>query len=69
MQFLTSENVPVLLQGPYSPNMSSCDFFLFARAEQVVKEKHFESIIDIPSSVMKVIQDLPVESFQKCYEN
>jgi len=68
-QFLTLKNITVLPQPPYSPDMSPCDFFLFPRIKQVVKGTHFDSVKDIQTSVTKVLQELPVNDFQKSYEN
>ncbi len=68
-QFLTDKNMTVLSQAPYSPDMSPCDCFLFPRVKQIVKGTHFESITDIPNSLTMVIRELPIDAFQKCYEN
>ncbi|KAL4156013.1 hypothetical protein QTP88_000048 [Uroleucon formosanum] len=68
-RFLTSKNIAVLPQAPYSPDMSPCDFFLFPQTKLVVKGTHFESITDIQNAVTRVLQDIPVEAFQKCYES
>ncbi len=67
-QFLSSKRIPVLLQPPYSPDMSPCDFLL-PRVKQVVKGMHFESVTDIQNSVTRVLQEVPVQAFQKCYKN
>ncbi|KAL4136309.1 hypothetical protein QTP88_007857 [Uroleucon formosanum] len=68
-RFLTSKNIAVLPQAPYSPDMSPCDFFLFPQTKLVVKGTHFESITNIQNAVTRVLQDIPVEAFQKCYES
>ncbi|KAL4083830.1 hypothetical protein QTP88_029146 [Uroleucon formosanum] len=68
-QFLTSKNIRVFPQPPYSPDMSLCDFFLFPRIKQVVKGTHFDSVKDIQTSVTRVLQELPVNDIQKSYEN
>ncbi len=54
---------------PYLPDMLPCDFFKLFRVKQVVKGTHFESVTDIQNSLTKVLQEVPVEAFQKCYEN
>ncbi|KAL4103331.1 hypothetical protein QTP88_018708 [Uroleucon formosanum] len=68
-RFLTSKNIAVLPQAPYSPDMSPCDFFLFPQTKLAMKGTHFESITDIQNAVTRVLQDIPVEAFQKCYES
>lgn len=67
-EFLTSKNIPVFPQPPYSPDMSPCDFFLFPKVKQVVKGTHFESIDNIQEAVTRVMSGIPVEDFQKCYD-
>lgn len=67
-QYLTSKGITVLPQPPYSPDMSPCDFFLFPKVKSVVKGTHFESIEEIQTSVTRVLKDIPVEEFQKCYQ-
>ncbi|XP_052756943.1 ATP-dependent DNA/RNA helicase DHX36-like [Galleria mellonella] len=67
-QYLASKGIAVLQQPPYSPDMSPCDFFLFPKTKSVVKGTHFESITDIQAAVTRVLADIPVEAFQKCYE-
>ncbi|KAL4156124.1 hypothetical protein QTP88_000159 [Uroleucon formosanum] len=61
-RFLTSKNIAVLPQAPYSPDMSPCDFFLFPQTKLVVKGTHFESITDIQNAGTRVLQDIPVEA-------
>ena len=46
-QFLTSKCITVMPQSPYSPDLTSCDFFLFQKVKLAVQEHHFESIEDI----------------------
>ncbi|XP_050522590.1 protein GVQW3-like [Daktulosphaira vitifoliae] len=68
LQYLTSKGITVLPQPPYSPDMSPCDFFLFPRMKLEVKGTHFESIEAIQAAVTRVLMDIPVEAFQKCYD-
>jgi histone-lysine N-methyltransferase SETMAR len=45
--FLTKHNIPMILQAPYSPDMASCDFWLFPKLKIPLKGKRFESREDI----------------------
>lgn len=36
-EFLARNNLPTVLQPPYSPHLSSCEFFLFPRIKLVLK--------------------------------
>jgi transposase len=42
-QILTSKRIAVLPQSPYSPDLTSCDFFLFQKVKSVVKGHRFKS--------------------------
>ena len=41
-EFLTSKGIPVVLQPPYSPELSPCDFF--SKLKNVLKGRHFGTI-------------------------
>jgi transposase len=57
-----------MLQPPYSPDLAPCDYFLFLKVKTVLKGHHFESTEDIQMSVTQVLNDIPQNTFQKCYK-
>jgi histone-lysine N-methyltransferase SETMAR len=42
-QFLTSKNIAVISHPPYSPDLASCDFFLFPKIKLRLKGRHFDT--------------------------
>ena len=40
-EFLAKNNIAVLEQPPYSPDLAPCDFFLFPKLKKVIKETRF----------------------------
>ncbi|GFY10449.1 uncharacterized protein TNCV_1463391 [Trichonephila clavipes] len=48
-RFLASKNIPVAPQPPYSPDLSPCDFFLFPKLKNPLKEHHFGTLKNIPT--------------------
>jgi hypothetical protein len=48
-----------MLQPPYSPDLATCDLFLFKKVKTALKEHHFESTEDIQMSVTQVFNDIP----------
>ena len=42
--YLTKNNVHIVPQAPYSPDMAPCDFFLFPKLKLPLRGKHFETI-------------------------
>jgi len=65
-RFLAKYSVAQLQQPPYSPDLSLCDFFLFARLKKVLKGHRFEATEDIKRNSMKKLLDIPKEEFAKC---
>ena len=66
-QFLTPKGMPVVLQPP-SLDLSPCDFILFPKRKNVLKERHFETLGNIQKSVTGLLKIIPVEDFQRCYQ-
>ena len=52
-KFLADKNIKVLEQRPYSPDLASCDFFLFPKVENIIKGTHFSSTDAIKNAVTK----------------
>ena len=67
-QFLAENNIAVLEQPPYLPDLAPCDFFLFLKLKGVIKGTHFQDSKAITTAVTKELRAIPMESFQKCIE-
>jgi len=46
-EFLAEKSIPVVPQPPYSPDLISCDFFLFPRLKHHLKWRHFGTLDNI----------------------
>ncbi|EGI61317.1 FLJ37770-like protein [Acromyrmex echinatior] len=66
--YLARSNTPVIPQPPYSPDLASCDFFLFPRLKRELKGKHWESVENIQKHVTTFLRDIPVEEFQRTFQ-
>ncbi|GAB1859743.1 Mariner Mos1 transposase [Camponotus japonicus] len=66
--FLAKKNVATLPHPPYSPDLSPPDFFLFPKMKRILKGQRFESVPEIQATVTRVLKDIPVEDFKKCFE-
>ena len=60
--------IKTVLQPPYSPDLATCDFWLFPK----LKDSRYETIEEMKEAVTKVIdtltqEDIP-EAFQKLLE-
>ena len=67
-EFLTKNNIAVLEQPPYSPDLAPCDFFLFPRLKKVIKGTRFQDSETIKTDGTRELRLIPEESFQKCVE-
>jgi len=55
----------VLSQLLYSPDLVSCDFFLFRKVKSM-KGCHFDTIDDIKKNSSLALKDILKEAFQDC---
>jgi histone-lysine N-methyltransferase SETMAR len=46
-QFLANKNITVMEHPPHSPDLASCDFYLFPKIKLVLKGTHFLSVKDV----------------------
>jgi len=68
MNFWQKKSIPVVLQPPYSPDLNPCNFFLFPRLKNHLKERHFGTLDNIQKSVTDELKGTPAEAFQYYYE-
>ena len=66
-EFLDKNNIAVLEQSPYSPDLALCDF-LFPKLKEVIRGTRFQDSEAIKSAVRRELQVIPEESFQECVE-
>ena len=67
-EFLAKNNIAVLEQPPYSSDLAPCDFFLFPKLKEVIKETHFQDSEEIKTAVTRELRAIPEESFKQCVE-
>ena len=56
-------------QSPYSPDIASCDFFLFPKIKRTLKGRRFTAIDDIKSASLKELKAIAKIEFEKCFED
>jgi len=52
---------------PYSPDLASCDFWLFPKCKDALKEQWFAYLSDIQRNVKILPQGFPENDFQDCF--
>jgi hypothetical protein len=50
---------------PYSPDLASCDFFIFAKMKLKLKGRRFDTIEEIQSQSRRVFDTLTEKDFQE----
>lgn len=68
-EFLAKRGVVVLEHPPYSPDLAPADFWLFPKLKLAMKGEHYESIEEIQSTVTGVLDKVPKNDFQLCFES
>jgi hypothetical protein len=64
-EFLAKKFVMKLDQPP---DLAPCDFWLFPKLRTAFKGHRFSDIADIHIYVTTILQSIPEEEFQKCFE-
>ena len=66
--FLAKHNIPLIRQALCSPDMASCDFWLFPKLKMLLKGTQFKSREDIMRNAIAQLYKIPQEVFQKCFQ-
>ena len=66
--FLASHGIPVIQQPSCSANMTPCDFWLFPQLKAALKGKRFEDIDAIKKIATSMVNTIPKDAFQKCFQ-
>jgi hypothetical protein len=67
-EFLAEKRNSCGSSAPLSPDLSPCDFFLFPRLKNYLKERHLGTSVTIQKSVTDELKGIPAEAFQHFYE-
>ena len=65
--FWASEKVKVLNHPCYSPDLSPCDFFLFARLKKMLSGNKYTSRCSLGSAIYQCLQQIPKRRLFICF--
>ncbi|CAH1997074.1 unnamed protein product [Acanthoscelides obtectus] len=68
-QYLTEENVELLDNPPYNPDLSPTDFFTSPKIKNRLRGQRFQSPEEAVDAFKNAILDLPANEWNKCFEN
>jgi len=66
--FLMKHTNTMLEHPPYSPDLASCDFFLFPKIKSALKGTRFESIDAVKAKAMELMNKLSEDNLQHCFQ-
>ena len=66
--YLTKMGIKTVSQPPYSPDLASCDFWLFPKLKEKLRGCSYETIEEMQEAVTKVIDTLTQEDFHGAFE-
>jgi len=67
-EFLAQNKITMLPHPPYSPDLASCDFFLFPKLKTHLKGHHFVTVENVQTTVMRALNNISSEDFLHYYE-
>ena len=66
-QFLTKHKIVQLRQPPYSPDIASCNFWMYLKLKMAVKGKRFDDIETIQSNARE-LKAISTSAFKDCFK-
>ena len=63
-EFLAKNSTTKMDQPPYSPDLAPCDFWLFPKVKNTLKEQRFADLSDIQRNVKTLLRGIPENDFQ-----
>jgi transposase len=67
--FLEKNEMTVVPQPHYSPDLTPADFFLFPKLKSTLKGRRFDTFDEIQTNSKKDLFAIPKEAFQKAFQN
>jgi len=68
-EFLAKQDMIVVPQSPYSPDLAPVDFFLFPKLKSTLKGRRFQMIEEIKENSLQDLRAIPQNTFQDGFQN
>ena len=56
-------------QPPYSPDLPTCDIFLFPKLKRPTKGRRFDTIEEMKTASLEEFKTIAEFAYQKCFED
>ena len=60
-------SIKTISHPPYSPDLALCDFWLFPKLKEKLRDCRYETIVEMKEAVTKVIDTLTQEGFHGAF--
>ena len=67
--FLWINNIQLLPQPPYSPDLAPSDFWIFFRIKKTMKGRRFSTIEEIQTNTRIALDSIGKEEFKQCFQS
>ena len=67
-QFLTQNSMTPVPHAPYTPDLTSSNFFLSPRMQKVLKENCFADVEEIKQKKAEALEGIEIDKFKTCFE-
>jgi transposase len=68
-EFLAKQEMIVMPQPPYSPDLAPADFFLFPKLKSTLKGRRFQTVEEIKENSLQDPRAIPQNTFQDAFQN
>jgi len=68
-EFLAKQDMIVVPQPTYSPDLAPADFFLFPKLKSTLKGHRFQTIEEIKENLLQDLHAIPQNMFQDAFQN
>jgi len=65
-EFLAQNNITTLPYPPYSPDLASCDFFLFPKLKTHLKGYNFGTAENVQATATRALKNISSQDFVHC---
>ena len=66
--FLTKNNMTLMPHPPYSPDLTSSDFFMFFHMRKVLRGKRFAHVEEVKPKITGALKGMKIYEFKNCFE-
>ena len=67
-KFLEDSGLRTLHHPPYSPDLATCDFWLFPTIKNELRGKRFSSNEELAGALFEVIETIPKDEWKMCFQ-